>query len=186
MSDIRVLGLVMGTHLIEDIQMDVPYGTTVIVAAEKAARSKDLWRGISQRCLFQLPSAAAPTVSTRPAVVPDQENDRLQALEDRHRVLEEENRRLRSALQTASAQQDQKLDAILAALQGGGFQAVQGQASPGRVSKAEVADGAAPTFIPSEIKPKDAEARIEARKEEAPSEVANSAERLRRLRKGSQ
>jgi hypothetical protein len=76
------------------------------------------------------------------------------------------------------------LNAILAAVQ-------NGVASPGRVVSAaprvltEVADGSAPTFLPSQIKPTDVEAHIDIQSEASESSVSSTAERLRKLRKGT-
>lgn len=195
MSDVRVLGLVMGTHVLEDIRIDIPHGVTVTIPAEMAARSKDLHRAIGQKCVFVLPatmgishvhqsppSPPPPAPSLPPVVAPVVVKDL--ALHERIRALELENRRLQTSLQTSSEAAEKKLDAILLAIQSGAV----GRAVNGRIGLPdEVASGGAPTFIPSEIRPKDAESRIETQKDSAgASGVADAAERLRKIRQGNQ
>lgn len=185
-GDVRVLGLVAGTHVLEDIGMDVPYGVTVSISAEKAARSKDLHRAISQRCIFALPShPSGPALFHQNP--PQQVGDGV--LLERIRALEEEKRQLQMAIIQSNDAQQQKLDAILLAIQAQAtVQQVIHVNSNGNVlpPRHEVADGEAPTFIPSEIHPKDAESRIESQKDSAgASGVSDAAERLRKMRQGS-
>jgi len=186
-GDVRVLGLVAGTHVLEDIGMDVPYGVTVSISAEKAARSKDLHRAISQRCIFALPShPSGPAVFQQNQ--PQQVGDGV--LLERIRALEEEKRLLQMAILQSNEAQQQKFDAILAAIQAQATvqRVVHVNGNGGNVtpSRHEVADGEAPTFIPSEIHPKDAESRIESQKDSAgASGVSDAAERLRKMRQGS-
>ncbi len=185
-GDIRVLGMVAGTHVIEDLGRDVPYGMTIVISAEEAIRSKDLWRALSQRCLFQLQSALPTTPIGVVGQLPNPDRLQLEArireLEAQIRGLEVENQALKRNMQGPSALDSQKLDSILAAIQNGVVFSSVG-AKPTQV-KNEVADGTAPTFLPSEIKPKDMESRIEVQPESIPSDVASSAERLRKLRQG--
>jgi hypothetical protein len=170
-GDIRVIGLVPPTHVLEDIRMDVPHGVTVIIPGDKAIQSKDLWRAINQKLVFQLPSAAAP-----PPTGPHTSTE-----DEAHiRQLEAENLALRETLKTVQNQQ-QKLDAILAALQGGGGVIIR---APGKAVAPDVADGTAPQFIPSEIKPREAETHIEEQREESTAAVSSAAERLRQIRRG--
>jgi len=186
-ADIRVIGLVMGTHVIEDIGMDVPHGVTVIIPADKAARSKDLWRSISQRCLFKLPSAAPPSQQAPVAVKQDAEaiKQRLDTLESRNASLEHESRALRQQLAQAQDRQQQVLEAILGQLQKQP-QVVQvtsvGGSSGSSVARGEVADGSAPTFIPNQIKPEDAQTRIDTKESTSDSNVSSVADRLKRLK----
>ncbi len=188
-GDVRVFGLVAGTHVLEDIRMDVPHGREVVIPADLAARSKDLWRAISQKRIFQLPSQpppphAAPVTFIRDDVL--QERNRF--LEQRNKELEDENGRLREALRQSMAQGD-RLDTILKAIQSmPAPQAVYvNGAGPASAPREEIADGTAPQFIPAEIAPKDAETRIDAKREEAAdsSGISAAAERLRKMRKQS-
>lgn len=186
-GDVRVLGLVMGTHVIEDIGMDVPHGMIVAIPGEKALLSKDLYRAISSKCIAQLPSAGPPPPPLPQRTVTDELLiARIQSLEERNRTLEVENGRLQAALQVALSQQG-KLDDILAAIQSGAIvqQVVvaNGTTAAAQAARPEIADGTAPQFIPSEIKPKDAETRIEVQKDEAAgSSITDARERLRRMR----
>lgn len=186
-GDVRVIGLVAGSHTIEDIGRDVPHGETVTIPADQAFRSKDLWRGISQKCLMQMPLiAATPSYVPPQQALPAPERQRLEGhirnLEAQLRSMAAENLGLKEELRRASEAQAQKLDTILAALQNGIPVAVGLGASRVAAPKQEVADGSAPTFLPSEIKPKDVSVHIEIQGEAAPSELSNAAERLRQMR----
>ena len=196
-SDIRVLGLVQGTHVIEDLGRDVAYGVEVRIAARDAALSKDLWRGISTKCLFQIPQAAPPAfhypeppkaapapIVTTTAVQDPQLTSQVQNLTSQMRTLEEENKSLREAMKQNSDANAEKLDAILSAVQNGAFAAPAGNGAT-TAPKEEVADGSAPTFLPSQIRPTDMEARIDIQGTSADSTVSSARERLRQLKKGT-
>lgn len=185
-GDVRVFGLVAGTHVLEDIGMDVPHGREVVIPADKASRSKDLWRAIGQKCIFRLPDQpvpqhAAPVTFIRDDVL----QERNSFLEQRNKQLEEENRQLRESLRQAMAQQD-RLDTILQAIQTMPTPStvyVNGGSAPA-APKDEIADGTAPQFIPAEIAPKDAETRIDTKREATDSSgVSAAADRLRKMRK---
>jgi len=197
-GDVRVIGLVAGTHIIEDIGMDVPHGVTVTIPGDMAIRSKDLWRGISQKCLFQLPSAAPPPGQYLPAtpavsvIQPDPDRPRLEArireLENKVLTLEVENRLLRELRGEPQGTQnrDSKIDSILEALQNATLSGPRPMFGGGTSRKEEVADGTAPTFLPSEIRMRDADVRIDIQGESSTtSDVSGAAERLRKMRQGS-
>jgi len=189
-GDIRVIGLVAGTQIIEDIGMDVPHGVTVIIPGDLAIRSKDLWRALSQKCLFQLPSAGPPLPQPTPVVV---NFDSLRAearildLEKQVHQLEGDKRVLRELLNDVQARESQKLDSILSALQGGfqggGISQIPVNFPQPRI-KEEVADGSAPTFIPSSIRSKDMDARIDVPTDSQTSDISDTLEKLRRARQG--
>lgn len=186
-GDVRVFGLVAGTHVLEDIGMDVPHGREVIIPAEKAARSRDLYRAIGQKCIFLLPPQPVPQHAAPHTFIRDDVlQERNQFLESHNKALEEENRSLREQLRAALAQQD-RLDAILRAIQNmPAPQVVQVAGSAGLLPppKEEIADGTAPQFIPDQIAPKDAETRIAVKTQTADSSsVASAADKLRELRK---
>lgn len=195
-ADVRVMGLVAGTHVIEDLQTDVPYGVTVTVPAERAYMSKDLWRGISQRCLFHLPSAPPPQLAAVQVEVPVVAPERpLSDLERRLEQLEAENQKLRQMVRPTEVLKgyDAKLDQILASLQNG-HTSVAPVASSQPVTvrevktakpvEEEVADGTAPQFIPSEIVPRDAQTYIDVQgKSSTGDAVSEAAARLRKMRK---
>lgn len=187
-GDVRVVGLVAGNHLIEDISRDVPYGVVIVIPGELALQSKDLWRSISQKFLYRLPTI--PTTQATP--MPDQEKLRLERyakeLEGHVTRLEAENRDLREQMKRSDSGTSNKLDSILAALQAGiPVAGVMATALRGNdpAQKVDFVDGSAPTFLPSEIRPKDMEARIDIQPESASSGVSEAAERLRKLRKGN-
>lgn len=185
MNDVRIIGLQMTTVLIEDIAMDVPHGVTVVIPAEKAARSKDLWRLLSQKQLFRLNAGPFADYPNPNPALPNAEVERLQ---EEKRLLEEQNRLLRLQLD----RQGGKLDAILAALETQRLApqivhvvAPNGTASPSG-APSEVVDAGVPTFIPSQIKPENVESHVEVQSETSEgSGIAGAGEALRRLRKGS-
>lgn len=184
-GDIRVMGLVGGTHIIEDLGIDVPHGATVMIPAAKAHVSKDLWRAISQRCVFQLSSA--PQVGSGPTPrSPD--HAEIEGLRSQVRQLTEENARLVAALAAKEGESQAKLDAILGLLRAGvsvnGIQEhVRPRSSP---PVSDVVSGDVPVFIPSQIKPEGAEVQISTVAEESSGAgVGGAKTALRKLRGGN-
>lgn len=187
MNDVRVVSLIMHPILIEDISISVPQGATVNIPASKASKSKDLWRLINQKQLFRLnqgPGADPPVAPTVPSPSFDAENDKLRE-EKRH--LEEQNQLLRQAL----ANQGGKLDTILGLLESGRLAQAPAQAVP-ITAKANgvdygVVDAGVPTFIPSEIKPRNVESHITEVKAETSegSGIEGAGAALRKLRRKS-
>lgn len=196
---IDVVGLVMGMHVIADIQVAVPFRIMTHITAEQMHRSKDLWRDIQQKKIFQL--------TGRRSVAPNRPV--MQATPDMTRIgeLEKENRELRRQLASAE-QRNQGLQDLLAGLQGqlAGFQKALGrienlpglaqpvvmQAVPQGFSApvaavsapTEAVGGDAPLFIPSEITPKGAETNIKVASDtEKNSNVSSAASRLKELRR---
>lgn len=187
-GDVRVIGLVVPSHLVEDIRVAVPHGMTVTIPAEKAAVSKDLWRGVSQKCLFQLPSTGT-AASTAMTAAPRGPAVDVSGILQRMHALESENQQLRSWMEQSQGQQQETLNAILSAVQSGSNisyvmqpGAVSGPGSP----REELADGDAPAFIPAEIKPKEAETRIGDKSEEAASSVSDASAALRKFRRNGE
>lgn len=190
-GDIRVIGMVGGTHVIEDLQVDVPYRSLVVIPEDQALMSKDLWRAISQGCLMQLNSAPYPTGAAM--VVPDADKARLELycaeLEGHLVRLQNENDTLKRQLDNGASEQAAKLDAILTAIQAGiKVVPMLGSALPHThaavVPVVSEVDGSAPTFLPAEIVPRDIDARINIQGEASTSEaVSDAADRLRRMRK---
>ena len=187
-GDVRVFGLVVGTHVLEDIAMDVPHGQEVVIPADKAARSKDLYRALSQKRIFQMPDRPVQHTAPVTHIRDDVLQERNQALEQRNRQLETESAQLREALRVAMAQTD-RLDAILRAIEGIPAAAtvyVNGNGTAPVPSVSEVADGTAPQFIPDQIAPKDAQTRIEAKPQTGDSSgISSAADKLRELRNKS-
>lgn len=188
-GDVRVFGLVVGTHVLEDIGMDVPHGREVIIPADKAVRSKDLYRAISQKCIYQLPAQPMPTYAAPVTIIRDDIlQERNQFLEQRCKLLETENEQLRESLRTSMAQGD-RLDTILKAIQDVKLPDtifVNGGVAAAPVVQ-EIADGTAPQYIPDEIAPKGVETRIDVKTDSVDSAgLSSAADRLRQMRnKGS-
>jgi len=182
-GDIRVMGLVFGTHLIEDIKQNVPHGMVVTIPGDLAIRSKDLWRGIAQRALFQLPSTSPPE-TTYSGHEKESLESQIRDLFAQLKALKVENQSLRESLQSNSQLNSQKLDSILSALQNKVASFSQSIPSS-RVVADEVADGTAPMFIPSEIRPKDVDIRIDVQGESIKSDMTNTADLLHKLKRGA-
>jgi hypothetical protein len=182
MNDVRVICLNMNTVLIEDIAVDCPHGVTVSIPAAKASKSKDLWRLLSQKQLFRLnpgPFADYPTPAPPPSSA---EADRLR---EENRLLAEQNQLLRTALDN----QGGKLDTILTLLENPRLAAVfptaNGSAPLPATKATEVVDAGVPTYIPSEIKPKNVESHVEVKSETSEgTAITGAGEALRKLRKG--
>jgi hypothetical protein len=194
-GDVKVFGLTPGTYVLSDIGMDVPQGVTVTIPGAKAYASKDLWRAISQKCVFHLSSG--PSVAPGSPVKP---NTEMEDLRGQLKALTDENARLREALAAkvseaplpsivpaADSQVQAKLDDIMALLRAGGplpagyRPGVDSPVGNGLVS------GETPTFIPSTIKPGDVDVvQISTTPEESNGAgIGGAASALRKLRKGA-
>ena len=178
-GDVTIMGLTHPNWLIEDIGVVVPHGQTVVISAEKAYRSKDLGRGISQKFLFPLSPNPTPSQS-----IPSQE----EILRKRVHLLEEENRHLHEQLASyaQNSVQSEKLDAILALLHtsSGSMPAAVQVHSTIPAPPPEVVEIEAPPYIPSQIRPAGAEVHIDKITEASSgSEVQEAASTLRKLRR---
>jgi hypothetical protein len=182
-GDVQVFGLMAGTCYLEDIAMDVPHGTTVTIPGVKAHVSKDLWRYISQKCLFHIqpgPGASMPMEARPPVAAP---------VPQEQQALREENAHLRAVLAANELASQVKLDAILALLRAGGsLPAVAGHQEPvaARAVSTGVVSGDVPTFIPSQIKPEGVEVQLTTKPEESEGAGVHAASStLRKLRRGA-
>lgn len=183
-GDVTVYGLMAGTCLLEDIAMDVPHGTTVTIPGAKAHISKDLWRAISQKLLFQLhsgPGAGLPVGARLPEVET--------ASQDMTKALKEENAHLRAVLAASELASQTKLDDILTLLRAGGLPVAPAghqESVAARAASSGVVSGEVPTFIPSQIKPEGVEVQITTKPEEsAGAGVSTATSTLRKLRRGA-
>ncbi len=177
-GDVTVIGLKPGTCPLEDIAMDVPHSLCVTIPAEKAARSKDLWRCISQRLLFKLNGSGLEFKNA-----PSQVSREVEELREQVRILGAENRALREALVRAEQAQQTKLDAILAMLQQGGTPAIApASVQAARAVPAAVVELDAPPYIPSKIHPDDAEAHVQLDRGSSEGDVTANANLLRSVR----
>ena len=194
-GDVRVFGLVVGQHVLEDISIGIPHGREVVIPGDLAQRSKDLWRAISQKRIFQLPSQPAPQYTAPVTHIRDdvlqERNGFLEAkckqLESENQRLQDENQRLQEGLRLAATQQSgAQLETILKAIQDIKLVSpVYVSGSPVHTPiREEVADGSAPSFIPSEIAPKGADTRIVVQRGTGDGGVSDAADKLRKLRRG--
>ena len=189
MNDVRVIGLIWGTSVvIQDIGESVPHGVTVTIPAAKAAKSKDLWRLLSQKQLFRLNPGPFQEYPPGFPVPPLPDNTELDRLREEKRQLEEQNRLLKQTID----QQGGKLDTILGFLENARLAPSPVVVAPQTVSGAPqapvardngVVDAGVPTYIPSQIKPQGVESHVEVQKETAEgNSTARAGAALRKLR----
>jgi len=200
-GDVTVVGLDVTTTILYDIGMDVPHRQVVTIPANRATVSKDLWRAISQRRVFQLHGGSVSQGPVRPTVAPA---PNVEVWQDKCRQLEAENAKLREmvatleqALQTPPAPppppQDDRIDQILTLLRSGvPVMAANPAASTSSGRTTSVGFGVVevdvPAFIPTEIKPKGIEGRLAEVQSETSenSSLGTAADALRKLRQGRQ
>src|ERR1700760_4745595 len=123
MADVVVFGLDIETVPLDDIMMDVPHARTVTIPEDKAIRSKDLWRALSQKRIFKLSPdpnphkfvPAAPPVPITPEKPTSDEMRRLSEVLSENVTLREEAARLRARITVLEVgfQEREKLDEIL-------------------------------------------------------------------------
>jgi hypothetical protein len=147
------------------------------IPAEKAARSKDLWRLLAQKQLVRL--NAGPGAQPPPAPPPMTEADRLR---EELALLHDQNRLLKLSFE----QQGGKLDSILAHLESGRHLAPTLVAVP-TAPTAKASNGLVeietPSYIPAEIKPQGVESHVEVKSEVSEgSGVTGAGEALRKIR----
>lgn len=181
-GDVVVLGLVSPSHFLTDIQTEVPHMGQVVISGEKAIHSKDLWRAISSRQIYQLNTLPNLSRSAMSSTLEADLRGRIAELEVENRVLKAtilESQSTQKPTVDYTAQQE-KLDAILRMVSNPGFSAASNLRP---ISSDQVKDEPL-LFIPSTITPVDAETRIESKTEESESSgVSGAASKLRDMRK---
>ena len=190
MGDVVVFGLDTQTVPLDDIMMDVPHARTIIIPEERALRSKDLWRAISQKRIFRL--SPDPSLKMTPAAVPptlpgpSPAEIQLKALQGENTSLRVENASLRARIEVleALAPGSGKLDEILKLLQERPVAAASAAPVSMKTNLGEgVVEVSAPSFVPSEIRPKDVATRVEVSSETSHGgAVSGASEALRRRR----
>jgi len=181
-----VVGRVTGTHIIEDINVHVPHMVPITITPEQMYRSKDLYRSLQQHRIFKLD--CTPFRPESPPFSAPQDTARLKAVE-------QENRVLRDKLQKATAQKEglavrlegmqKQLETVLTTL--GRIEAagpvVVHSGGKAVAAATEAVGGEAPTYIPDQIHPENAEARITTEEDTTEgTSVSDAASRLRKLR----
>lgn len=192
-GDVTVVGIDTSTTVLYDIGMDVPHRGVVTIPADLATISKDLWRAISQRRLFQLHAGSVTQGPVRPTLPP---TPQLEVWQEKCRILEAENTTLKQTVESLrreladkpnSAQPpptDSRLDEILSLLRSG-VPIVGASTTPRTIPVGTgVVEVEVPAFIPNEIKPKSVEGRIAEVQSEtsANSNLGSAADALRKLR----
>lgn len=182
-----VVGRVTGTHMIADLGVPVPYNVPVTITPEQAYRSKDLWRSLQQKHIFQL-----DVTPFKPEDAPLSTQDAAQL-----KTLTLENSELRKKLQ-AAVEQKGRLEEQL-----GGLQEQLGTVleTLARIEKAgpvvvrdgvlhpvtEAVGGDVPTYLPDQIVPLDAKTSITADEDTSEgTSVTDAASRLRELRRSKE
>ena len=197
-GDITVVGIVHGDHRIEDIGYVIPQGIAITIPGNLAYQSKDLWRGISQKCLFLLKSGSSiPVVGPVQTVKehPDYKALELEILRKEELIsnLKSQIRSLEKKIQEAvQAPSDPRLEEILGILKERPQTvvvqsiAVPAQA-PVQAPMNDLISIEAPQFIPETIRPTVQDAQLETQKETSEgSGVAAASTELRKFRKRSQ
>jgi hypothetical protein len=200
-----VVGMVTGTHLVEDINVTVPHQVAVDISADDAHRSRDLWIGIDQKRLFLLkghsrtaravPQTPAPSLPTG-----TKESDNLRVeLDTTRKELAVVQKKLDTALSELAVAQDRNtsLQETRASLQEDHAKKLEtivtmlSRLETGQVNVVEGVQEAlqaveAPVFIPGKIQPVGAEANIQPKEGDVlkKSSVKGAASTLRALRKG--
>jgi hypothetical protein len=176
-----VVGLSTGDVFIEDIQVVVPHKVAVYIPADKALRSKDLYRVLGQQRVFKLDGGTGVSFDSGQ---PDDRDARI--LE-----LEQENSNLRAQLEIVKTSSMQQILGKIQELQAGigRLETLTVDNPPSLVRVPTVlahgpVGGDAPTFLPSEIKPKDAEAQIRIDKQVSEgSSLDEAGSKLKELRR---
>ena len=196
-GDVTVVGLDVSTVLLSDIGRDVPHRAVVTIPADLATLSKDLWRAISQRRLFQLHAGPVGTNPVRPVVpTPVVHAPTVEVWQEKCRRLEQENAKLLATLARLEQEKtvalpigpptlDPRLDEILGLLKTG-VTLQPGPVAPKLTPSSAVVEVDVPTFIPAEIKPKGFEGHLTDVQAETSvgSNLGSAASALRKLRKG--
>lgn len=208
-GDMVVCG-VIGDVILDDIHFSVPKGHAVTIPADLVVRSTDLHRQLSQGAIFQLnknsllrlklPRAEEPVPVPEVAVELGVENESLRAENGR---LQAENGRLQGDVgrlqgevaklkkelldaKSSSGKLEGRLDEIMTLLKDRPatvIQQVVGQNGT-KSSTSEPNEGAAPTFIPSQIRPENVDAsRISVQEKSAEAGgISQAASALRKLK----
>lgn len=202
-GDVIVCG-VASDHVVEDIAFPVPKGVPTRIPGDKAHRSKDLWRAISQNILFRLtvlpgkkPQEGSEQTTSQnsvsdlqrqldslreelSAVTTERDSLRYELLSAvaANSVLKSDVERLTVELKTRS-EADGKLDLILQEVRNRS-RVVEGSGKTEGVQTPDMAE--APMFIPSTIRPEGVTERITVKEESAESSsVSKASNKLREL-----
>jgi len=179
--------------VIEDIKVSVPHQVAVYIPAEQAYKSKDLWRGLSQRRLFRLTGGSGLVIepNTKPPSVDETlteatiDNKKLRRDLERSR---QQNVGLQGAIQSMQGQLGAILQ-VLGKFENGGIPlAVAPQIAAVQAAQAEAnkaVGGEVPSFIPDDIRPDDAKSSISVKAQVIEgSSVMDAAKLLRKARGG--
>lgn len=195
---ITVTAVITGGYNIDDLQLHVPCRIATYIPADDMLRSKDLYRGLSQRLLFKLDGGSAYTTEAL-ARVPDENLVRISQLEA-------ETRGLKGQLDSSAAT-NKALQGLLEGLQSqmmGIQQGIERIEAKGisvigtsvtfstpptpsvstPVTKDDDVVMDVPVFLPKEIKPKGVETQISTESQTVSGASIGAAEgKLRELRK---
>jgi len=187
---ISVVGLAAGEHYLPDIQIVVPHRVQVYIPAEKALRSKDLYRALAQGTIFKLDGgtgyvqqqASASDLISSAAL--RQENERLNlelAMAQQQITLLKEQLKVSTALQGQMATIMAALGRIEATPKGVPQMMLQPQGSP-VIADTGVVGGEVPMFLPDMTMPNTADVQLNIQQTVSEDSVTGAASTLRALR----
>lgn len=211
-GDVLVCG-VSEDVLVEDIQFSIPRGHAIVVPGDKANKSKDLWRLISQGTVFKLQtnSLLHPSKTQKPSEAAEEEKNealktQIEDLASQVTGLRDELQRAKFKLSEQAALEaevgrlqaenarlradlatrdglDSKLETILSAVKDRPATVVV----QGSTQKTATPSDDAPIFIPSQIKGEGGESRVNVQETTSDgSGVAGASQALRGLKKRTQ
>lgn len=175
-GDVTVFGITMGQYVIEDIRVIVPQHEVVVIPADKAFQSRDLWRAINQRKVFQLHAGTKtwPNGQVPPAV-------ETAALADQNKMLEQalaDQKAQNAAVLEAMAEQSRVIQQLMQTVTN--LRVAPGASAP----QTENPSADAPMYVPSTVKPDVIEQRIKTQQSSSDaSGVDNARSKLRAFRK---
>jgi hypothetical protein len=178
-GDVTVFGITMGQYVIEDIRVIVPQHEVVVIPADKAFQSRDLWRAINQRKVFQLHAGTKtwPNGQVPPAV-------ETAALADQNKMLEQalaDQKAQNAAVLEAMAEQSRVIQQLMQTVTN--LRVAPGASAP-EAPQTDVPSADAPMYVPSTVKPDVKEQRIKAQQSSSDaSGVDNARSKLRAFRK---
>ena len=207
-NGITVIGMVSGTHIIEDIRVTVPFRVAVQISAEQANWSRDLKKDLQEKRIVQIqgalpagavfrghgavPRAAAPINGKRRQTFTEVNTVELQGYKDEIVQLKQELeaskekaaqlQSLNLGLQTTLTTMSTQLQSIQTLLQELKKQGIQVTAVPGTPGVSVSVDEDVPLFIPESFKKEGAKINISVEEKAQETNLSSSRDALKKLR----
>ena len=173
-----VIWMISGEHFIEDLKLRVPYRTPMPITEADFLNSKDLNRATQQNLVKVVAQASIPSPIPQGGVNPVM----VRQIEELQVALRD-SEKARKGLEAKIDTQDEKLEAILAAIQKIPERTVvvtSGNGASKPVS--DVVGGEAPMYFPENLSI-GTDARINMHESEGDANLEEAAQKLRELRK---